>query len=290
MRQVVLDGHALHIFPCRSDKRPTSPHGFKDAVADAADIARLWSLCPGPLIGAPTGAINGIDVIDIDLRRGGDRWLHENRDKLPTTRRHQTPSGGFHLIFKYLPGLRTSADKIASGVEVRANGPHIVWWPAHGGTVLCDAPPADFPIWVAKLGGWNGGMGVTLKSETEPNGSNVTPIPPTDYQINYANRALANACYELRRCEAGRRNHLLNVLAYKMGRLIVQGWISRERVESYLLKCCEANGLLADDGEKQCGATLASGIDAGMRRPYLRQLEDFQAFQLRTVAARNGVT
>jgi hypothetical protein len=132
-------------------------------------------------------------------------------------------------------------------------------------------------------------MGVTLKLEMEPdrNGSNVTPIPPTDYQINYAKKALANACFELRRCEAGRRNHLLNVLAYKMGRLIVQGWISRERVEDYLLKCCEANGLLADDGIGQCSATLASGIDAGMKRPYLRQFEDFQAFQRRAVG---GVT
>jgi len=40
------------------------------------------------------------------------------------------------------------------------------------------------------------------------------------------------------------------------------------RVESYLLRCCEANGLLADDGERQCRATLASGINAGMGRPY----------------------
>ena len=42
----------------------------------------------------------------------------------------------------------------------------------------------------------------------------------------------------------------------------------RKRVEEYLLKCCEANGLLADDGLAQCRATLASGINAGMRRPY----------------------
>jgi hypothetical protein len=130
--------------------------------------------------------------------------------------------------------------------------------------VICDAASADFPIWVAQLGGWNtsGSVGVTSKL------NDFGFSPPTDYQINYAQRALGNACYELRQCGEGRRNHLLNVLAYKMGRLIVCGWISRERGEDYLLRCCEANGLLGDDGIVRCRATLASGINAGMHKPY----------------------
>jgi hypothetical protein len=104
VRLVLLENRRLPIFPCRSDKRPTCPHGFKDASDDPKVIARLWSLYPGPLIGVPSGAISGIDAIDIDLRRGGDKWFHENHDKLPKTRTHETPSGGWHLIFKHLPG------------------------------------------------------------------------------------------------------------------------------------------------------------------------------------------
>jgi hypothetical protein len=114
-------------------------------------------------------------------------------------------------------------------------------------------------------------MGVTQKPEPDIEfGSAVTPMlcVATDYQINYAKRALGNACYELRQCGEGRRNDLLNVLAYKMGRLIVCGWISRERVEDYLLKACEANGLVEGDGITQCKATIASGISSGMKRPY----------------------
>ena len=112
-------------------------------------------------------------------------------------------------------------------------------------------------------------MGVASK----PDRSAVTPIlfdvrPSTEFEINYAKRALGNACFELRHCPEGQRNTKLNALAYKMGRLIARGWIGRERVESYFLKCCEANGLLADDGESQCRATLASGINAGMKLPY----------------------
>jgi hypothetical protein len=233
-------------------------------------------LYPGPLIGVATGVISGIDVIDIDLRRGGDKWFFANHDRLPKTRTHETPSGGWHLIFNHLPGLRTSADRIAPGVEVRANGPHIIWWPAHGGRVICDAAPADFPIWIAELAGWNGNgdLGVTLKPGPDCEFDfTVTPrapveYRPTAYQINYGKKALGNACYELRHCEKGRRNHLLNVLAYRMGRLIARGWINLERVEDYLLRACEANGLLDDDGIGQCRATPASGISAGMKRPY----------------------
>ena len=88
------------------------------------------------------------------------------------------------------------------------------------------------------------------------------------YERNYSKRALANACFELRNCPQGSRNSKLNALAYKMGRLVVRGWIECGRVESYLLRCCEANGLLADDGEQQCLATLASGMRAGALRPY----------------------
>jgi hypothetical protein len=224
----------------------------------------------------PTGAINGLTVIDVDPRREGDVWLRDNRHRL-ATRMHETRSNGQHLIFRYAPGVPNTADRIAPGIETKNDGKYVVWWPEHGCRVV-GGPIAEFPGWLlAEL--TNNTMGVTLK-QIDPA---VTPMlcVPSAYQINYANRALANACFELRRCEAGRRNHLLNVLAYKMGRLIVQGWISRERVEDYLLKCCEANGLLADDGIGQCGATLASGIDAGMKRPYLRQFEDFRAVQLR---------
>ena len=111
-------------------------------------------------------------------------------------------------------------------------------------------------------------MGSTLKSDR----IDVEPIPsltpPTLHEINYHKRALGNHCYELRHCPEGQRNTKLNALSYNMGRLIVRGWIPRDRVENYLLKCCEANGPLVDDGLAQCRATIASGINAGMQLPY----------------------
>jgi hypothetical protein len=98
---------------------PTTPHGFKDAVSDAAAIARLWSHYPGQLVGVPTGVISGIDVIDIDPRHGGDQWFFENRDRLPKTRTHETKRFGQHLVYRHMSGVRCSTNKIAPGVDLR---------------------------------------------------------------------------------------------------------------------------------------------------------------------------
>jgi hypothetical protein len=92
--------------------------------------------------------------------------------------------------------------------------------------------------------------------------------PVTAREMRYGERALSNAGFELRFCPVGSRNAKLNVLAYNMGRLVGRNWIGREQVESCLLRACVSNGLLADDGLDQCLATLASGIRAGMARPY----------------------
>jgi Bifunctional DNA primase/polymerase, N-terminal len=261
MRQLFLEGRALHIFPCRPDKKPTTPHGHLDAVSDPASIAKLWARYPGPLVGVATGAVGGIDVIDVDEK--GEGWFHAHRDQLPATRTHKTPRGLWHFIYHHAIGLRCSTSKIAPGIDIKADGGYIIWWPASLGRVVCEGPVADFPAWLSE-----NGMAVT----TKPDRSDVTPIlpvgPPSLYQINYAKRSLGNACFELRHCPEGSRNTTLNALAYKMGRLIGRGWIRRELVESYLLNSCEACGLLADDGAAQCRATLASGINAGTTRPY----------------------
>ena len=93
-------------------------------------------------------------------------------------------------------------------------------------------------------------------------------LKATAYEENYSWSALCNAYMELRKWPKGSRNFRFNKLGYKLGGLIARNWIGRERVESFLLKACKENGLLADDGEQQCRDTLASGINAGALRPY----------------------
>jgi hypothetical protein len=136
----------LPVFPCCADKKPATTHGFKDATDHPEGIRGLWECCPGPLIGVPTGPVSGIDVLDIDPRHGGGDWYAAKKENLPPTRIHRTRSGGLHLLFYHLDGLRNSSGKIAPGVDVRAEGGYIIWWPATG--MDCkDYPPSGLPDW-----------------------------------------------------------------------------------------------------------------------------------------------
>jgi len=79
---------AYPCFPCARDKRPSCPHGFKDATRDPAALQELFTRYPGPLIGVPTGAVSGIDVLDIDAEHAPAReWWAANRTRLPLSRR-----------------------------------------------------------------------------------------------------------------------------------------------------------------------------------------------------------
>jgi hypothetical protein len=136
----MIDLASLPVFPCDLEKHPLTAHGFKDARRDAN-----WK--DWPLVGFATGAPSGIDVLDIDP--DGLAWFDRNFDALPITRAHSTQRG-LHLLFKHAPGLRTSSNKIADGVDVRADGGYAVWWPASG-LLFEDAPIAEWPEWLLAL-------------------------------------------------------------------------------------------------------------------------------------------
>jgi Bifunctional DNA primase/polymerase, N-terminal/Primase C terminal 2 (PriCT-2) len=129
--------NVLPIFPCNAAKEPLAAHGFKSARLNVKHAA--W-----PLIGFPTGAASGIDVLDIDPT--GVSWFDRNFDALPQTLAHQTQRG-LHLLFKYAPGLRCSAGRIAPGIDVRAQGGYAIYWPREG-LPIEDHPLCEWPEWL----------------------------------------------------------------------------------------------------------------------------------------------
>ena len=130
---LALAAVGLPVFPLRStDKRPAVKRGFKAASTDPGDIARMFADPAAGLIGIPTGPLSGFDVLDIDPRKNGLEWLAANKSRLPDTRQHHTRSAGLHFLMQHAPGLRNSASKIAPGVDIRADGGYVVWWPAAG--------------------------------------------------------------------------------------------------------------------------------------------------------------
>jgi hypothetical protein len=133
-------------FPCNTDKSPIPRRGFKDAIK-----GMRWR--NAPLVGFPTGAVNGVDVLDIDGPAGA-AWYDANHDRLPLTQTHSTRRGK-HFLFRHAAGLRCSESRIAPGVDVRASGGYVIWWPREGFAVE-DAEIADWPEWLLEAARGNG--------------------------------------------------------------------------------------------------------------------------------------
>jgi hypothetical protein len=151
--KTILD-HALYLaereipcFPCRENKAPWTPHGHKDASYDERVIERWWSKWPDALIGTPTGL--RFDVLDLDLQHAEARdWFASV--ELPATRTHHTRSGGRHLLFEPTQGLTNSAGKLARGIDIRARGGYVIWWPCIGLEVEHAKELAEMPAWVVE--------------------------------------------------------------------------------------------------------------------------------------------
>jgi len=193
-------------FPCAHDKAPTCPHGFKDASRDPATLQQLWTNYPGPLIGVPTGAVSGIDALDIDAKHPPARdWWTANRAQLPPTRAHRTRSGGLHCLFQHTAGLSCSVGRVARGVDVRADGGYAIWWPAAGLPVLHDGESACWPAWLLQL------LQSPLTSRALP--EPPRPVVPDDRRIR---RILE--CLEAAR--EGERNNLTHWAACRFAEML----------------------------------------------------------------------
>ena len=149
----IAEAHGYPVFPCNADKEPLTPHGYKDASTDPDKIRRMFAKAgaAAKLIGVPTGAASGVDVLDADPRHGSDEWRQANIHRLSETRIHGTTSGGEHWIFRHQEGVRNSAGKVAAGIDVRGDGGYACWPGSPGYTVISDADIAEWPDWLLPL-------------------------------------------------------------------------------------------------------------------------------------------
>jgi hypothetical protein len=239
--------YALPVFPCGAHKKPTSKHGFKDATRDRDEAIALWRKHPGPLIGVPTGAVSGFDVLDVDPRHGGDAWLEDNRCRLPITRMHRTRSGGLHFLFAHARGVRNSESKIAAGIDVRGDGGYVIWWPATGLVVEYADDAADWPAWL---------LGAVGREPRKPWTPTVAEGGKTEDR--YIAAALRRACERVATAPDGARNSTLNAEAFSIGRFVAGGALGAQEVADELARAAAAAGL----GEREIARTLASALGA----------------------------
>lgn len=127
-----------------------------------------WRLKCG--IGVPTGADNGIFVIEADTKKGGHKHdglaelakLEAKHGKLPMTLMAMSPSGSVHRYYKYPKGITVKGSigddqghGIAPGVDVKSDGGMVIAAPSVRGDGvyewLNNVPIAEAPQWLLDL-------------------------------------------------------------------------------------------------------------------------------------------
>lgn len=141
----------------RAAKHPRTKHGLSDASVDPAQLVRWFRKTSNVAI--RTGA--GLMVLDVDPSRDGDvslRELEEVHGELPDTLRALTGGGGEHVFLSVSGPVPSSVDKVAPGLDVRADGGYVVAVPSlhsSGNRYEWDVGAAeklaDAPEWLLKL-------------------------------------------------------------------------------------------------------------------------------------------
>jgi hypothetical protein len=243
----------LPVFPCNPlDKRPLTPHGFKDATTDEAQIRAWWGRWPNAMIGAPTGPASGAWVLDPDVDPvkqldglAALAQLTAYHGALPQTQTSITPRGGRHLFFAWDPHveIRNSESKIRSGIDVRGNGGYVCLPPsrsANGGAYQWEP---NSPKTIAQAPPWLIALAKTRKISAR------------------ARAALDDECKKVAAAPPGTRNSTLNTGAFNLFQLVAIGELDEQDVRDRLYEAAETCGA------PSVLATINSGAAAGRQHP-----------------------
>lgn len=154
------------VFPCRrrdeeshsngrpvtyKAKSPLVDNGFLAATQDEEQIRAWWRRWPDALVGVPMGQRTKLLAIDWDPDKHSDatgEWIQSHVDALMSARIHGTMRGGKHYLFRIAAGqlykMGTDLELggvVRTGLDLRAEGSYIIWWPLHGGSVTGETAP-----------------------------------------------------------------------------------------------------------------------------------------------------
>jgi hypothetical protein len=133
--------------------------------------------------------------------------------------------------------LRCSVGKIAAGIDVRANGGYIMWWPANGLPVLSGSPVALWPGWLP----------AQLLSPPRPTTQRIT-VPDRDLLRRLAQMIVG--------ANAGKRNTITYWAACRAGEMVASGLLGADAAVALIVEAATRAGLPRPEAER----TARSGI------------------------------
>lgn len=246
------------------------------ATSDPETIRGYWQEFPAALLGITTGADSGFFVIDADTPEGHDKdgvgtlrgWI-EDHGPLPDTIEATTPSGGWHVYFRWPDDLeiRNSESKLASGIDVRGEGGMVLApptiKPGTGKAYRWKNPPGffdlgDCPKWL--LDKIRAAQAPKLSERAISSGGLQID---TGTATAWAEKALRDELAKLFAAPEGQRNGALNSCAFNLGQIVAGGELTEATVKARLSAAAAGIGL--EPGE--IAATIESGFQAGAKTP-----------------------
>jgi RecA-family ATPase len=230
--------------------------GWNEAATDDPNQIRLWSELFQDRLkfwGVPCGAVNGIFVLDVDVKpstenpnRNGLKSLSDMGVQLPSTLVQTTPSGGYHFIYRARPGIHhPNSVNAETGLDTRGDRGWIAWYGNTNGLDITEAPD------------WMWALSPKKKDSVQPTESNMKVAP------EIAEGIIKAALEAIRGAPAGQSNDTLNVESFKIGQLVASGSISRE----YAFNALYAAAIERGKAPYEAKATINSGLDGGGKNP-----------------------
>jgi bifunctional DNA primase/polymerase-like protein len=278
-----LANQGFRVFPAQPVKKtggwskpPYISQWKSSASSDPSQIMQWWRHFPDAI---PALCCDDIIVIDADRHLNGPdgvaalESMIASQHPWPPHPIVLTPSNGQHHYFQQTsPKLGNGTGQLPTGIDVRGTGGFVIglgavlpdgtgWRPTP--TVELDGSIHELPVlpdWLLDL--------ICKRTEQTPSMRSPRRLqkPNSFRHAQYANAALKAAVEDVRTAPDGRRNTVLNNVAYRLGRMVGAGWIDRSAVETSLRTA--AHRLERDDGLAAVKATLRSGLDAGARKPH----------------------
>jgi hypothetical protein len=258
------------------------------ASINSEQIREWWRVYPDALPAIVVGRA-GLIVIDCDRHPGGNDGIKAFNQlvsgkgiKLANVPMTKTARGGAHLFFKQPNGepLGNGRGELPDGIDVRGVGGFIIgpgaslpdgrrWESVSGKPLLSDAFKAgsipELPRCLAAII-----RPERKRNEIGINGYARAISEETDGSRGeaYAAAALDGAAAELSAAPDGKRNEILNAVAFHLGRMIARDWVDEKIVTDALLEACDKNRYLREHGHSATMKTIRSGIHAGKKEPH----------------------
>lgn len=239
----------MKVFPATTrdgTKMPLIKDWYTLATSDPVQIAH-WQQQFGSQIsfwGVPTGSVNGIVAVDIDVKKGINGYESAKNHGLtfPNTMCQNTPTGGKHYIYKAPQDIKlgNTTSSFAPAVDTRGEK----GWIAYYG--FDSTPIADAPEWL-------------LKSKKEE-----TTVKSVNYTIekSLAESMLEELCIDIANAPPGESNDTLNSKSFQAAStLLTTGSLSKDYVYDKLFQAAKMRG----KPDSEARATIESGLTSGLR-------------------------